>query len=682
MSNSKTKVIALFSAVILMLSGCNNADENIAAKTSALLEQTTALTENTEAVMDTKVQLSDFATEICNNCYFLEDTALPIQSLIALSDSKFVFLYSENDFEGTGASYISVMDLETGNSKEICIDENGFSTIAAISGHIAVMCANDGKLTIYNDELEKTDEHSLPLIIEEYYIITGINSELSEVHSSGNSINLIRIDDYGKLAIDERIFPAEDGYIFGEIAGSLSDDMLIVTEYNGDGERICLWDIKNGTKTRINPDCSPYSSYVIGNRIIGVDNESCKVNIYSQSHPNMEKSFAFPMDYSSIRCCDSKDNMYFVSFGTDKPTMKRYSLETGACTAEFAPAIESAGYIYYISEVGKYVVLMATLDEHTGIFVWEPKPVETEERDLAILTGADYGASAEELERSIETDYGIEIVSGEDAVRYFGGYAVKDETSELNIYNALQDIENVCSAFPVGFLEEMNDIYGDGAGISIYLTGRIIPDTSDSESISDAAAFTFLENEINRVIVIDITQNNIDITLAHELMHCIEDAIYTKGFWDYSLEMFERWEMLNPEDFRYTGTYTDENGLTTGYDVTEYIGTTYYDGGDMPLDSVYFVDGYATSYAKEDKARIFENIFFSETTPLPDYFGSVNMQLKSAYLCACIREAFTCLEGVEACWEKSIDSDYTLDYFKESYNLDDYYYRISLEAVG
>ena len=102
----------------------------------------------------------------------------------------------------------------------------------------------------------------------------------------------------------------------------------------------------------------------------------------------------------------------------------------------------------------------------------------------------------------------------------------------------------------------------------------------------------------------------------------------------------------------------------------------------MPLDSVYFVDGYATSYAKEDKARIFENIFFSETTPLPDYFRSVNMQLKSAYLCACIREAFTCLEGVEACWEKSIDSDYTLDYFKESYNLDDYYYRISLEAVG
>ena len=95
MSNSKTKVIALFSAVILMLSGCNNADENIAAKTSALLEQTTALTENTEAVMDTKVQLSDFATQICNDCYFLEDTALSIQNLIALSDSKFVFLYSE-----------------------------------------------------------------------------------------------------------------------------------------------------------------------------------------------------------------------------------------------------------------------------------------------------------------------------------------------------------------------------------------------------------------------------------------------------------------------------------------------------------------------------------------------------------------------------------------------------------
>ena len=683
MNKSKIRGAVVFFTIVLLFSGCNeNDDKDVLNQSSTTTKQTVALSETAGSITENKVELSDFATEVSDNCYFIEGTELPIETVIGLDDNTFVFTYSEYNDDGTNISYLSVTDLETGKNKETCIGGKGYFTAVEISGYIAVMSADNGILTIYNTELEKTDEYFFSVTDNGVYLITYVNDDMAEVHGTDNTISLVRVNDFGKIQIEERTFYVEDEYFFGGIAGSLSDDVLVATDYNGDGEHIYLWDTKSGNKTQINPECSPYSAYVIGNRIIGVDNENYKVNIYDQKCPNMVKSFMFSENYSVVKCNDSEDNIYFVSAGEEIFSVKSYSLETGDCTAEFAPRLELPGYIYHIAELEDYVAFMATINECTGIFVWEPEPIEEKESDFAILTGESCAALAYELEKTIETNYGIEIFSGEDAIRYFGGYAVKDETGEKTIYNALQEIDRVYSKLPVGFIDEMKGAYGEGAIMSIYLTGTIIPDKSESESISDAAAFTFLENEMNHVIVVDITLSGIDKTLAHELMHCIEDVIYTKGFEGFDLEMFERWEMLNPFDFRYAGTYTDENGNTIGCDVTEYIGTSYYIGGDMPLDNVYFVDGYATSYAKEDMARIFENIFFSESIPLPDYFGSVNLQLKSAYLCACIREAFNCLEGVEACWEKSINTDCTLDYFKENYDLDDYYYRISLEAVG
>lgn len=174
-------------------------------------------------------------------------------------------------------------------------------------------------------------------------------------------------------------------------------------------------------------------------------------------------------------------------------------------------------------------------------------------------------------------------------------------------------------------------------------------------------------------MVVDINQYSIEENLAHEFMHAIEDVILTKSFSDEgNIENFERWNSLNPEGFDYLYTYTDEDGTTIGstYTESDYVGTYYYEGGDIPVDNIYFAEEYSTTYRTEDIATIFDEIFMSSEEPLPDYFQSENIQLKAAYICACIRDAFECMEGKSVCWEKDINPEYTLDYFRENHDKD------------
>lgn len=676
----KTAIAALLSAMIL--SGCGATDNALATETTtAQTDKTAEATESTQAQPENKINLSELGTRVGEQYYYLGITEDYIENILSLDSSRFVVLHSQAGYDVSDSAFVTVFDLMTGEKNQLIVDEGSYATIATISGHIAVMRANNGTLTVYNDKLEKTDEWTFPMNDETVNAIIHLSEDKAAVRGIDNKISLVEVDESGKLLIDEKTYKPDEGFHLGSVSGLWEDRTLVVTEYNERVEHLYLWNTQSGEKTRINPDCQVYSSYVIGNRVVGVNDSDFEVKIYSNEHPSIVKSFGYPDNFTAISCADSNDHIYFATAAESIQTLKRYSLQTGELKGELISDAQSDCYFYYISEVGDYVVVGGTVDGRSGVFVWEPKAQQTQ-GELTALIGDEGIALAEELEEEIEKSYGIEIYTGEDAVRCFGGYAVRDEKGSRNIINALREIESVYAELPEGFIDEMMSAYGEEAKLSIYLTGDIIPDESYSESISDAAAFTYLESGTNHIIVVDITQTDIDSTIAHELMHCIEDAVYSL---EYSkgkdFETFERWNMLNPPDFTYVGTYTDEDGNTTGYDVTEYTGT-YYQSMDAPLDSVYFVDGYATSYAREDMARIFENIFFSEKTPLPDYFDSVNLRLKSAYLCACIREAFDCMEGVEACWEESLDDNYTLEYFKENYDLEAYYENLYAEAMG
>ena len=99
---------------------------------------------------------------------------------------------------------------------------------------------------------------------------------------------------------------------------------------------------------------------------------------------------------------------------------------------------------------------------------------------------------------------------------------------------------------------------------------------------------------------------------------------------------------MNPADFDYYWTYHYEDRDTLQY--------TYY--GDS--DNVYFIDAYSKSFPSEDRARIFENLFWNETRE-EGYFEEPNLKAKGQYLCALIHGAFRSMTAdTEVPWEKAV----------------------------
>ncbi len=694
---SKKKTIALLTAAMLLCGCSGNTPTDTTQNTSSTTttDTTTAqsadLFGSTEPTTAPTAEITDFAEEISDGFFKLDGFDYSPNSVVALDKKTLAVVYSkitpDMDYPSEG-SFAAVLNLETGERKEIALTNElyDYPEGYAVNGHLAVMSASECKLTIYDKSLNKTCEHSFTENPDIWLSLYPTDEDTVAVQGFDNGkITLATVDDGGRLSLEEKELPEIEGHTISYIAGGIPDSKLAITASDENWKnRLFLWDTDSGETVGLNID-DPAKTMFFGDNIVYDDSKLGKISIYSKNEPNMVKSFSYPVGYNTVftATVSGNKNIYFSRCDEENVSIKAYSLETGACVAETDISFP-CGDIYRAAEFGESVCFGGGMNTESGVYLWTPEEKTPEKSDFPILTESDYGQLADELAQKIKDEYGIDVHYGTDGVAYFTGYAVVAETNERLIYSAMQTVERFCSKFPDGFFEELKNGYGSDGEISIYLTGRIIPDPNESESISDAAAFTFLENTNRRVLVVDIAGTDIEQTIAHEFMHAIESVITERDAWGYGepLEAFERWPMLNPEGFEYVYAYTDENGETTGFGATDYVGSNYYEGGEMALDDVYFVDGYATSYMTEDIARIFEHIFISDTVPLPDYFASKNMQLKASYLCACIREAFDCMEGAEVCWEASLSSDYSLEYFKSNYDLDAYYANLYLNAAG
>ncbi len=433
----------------------------------------------------------------------------------------------------------------------------------------------------------------------------------------------------------------------------------------------------------------PDSEYAIAfdGKIIFKDLDSDYIKVFDPDFPELVKTISTPdYTYSPAYAYGSKHILFYISPYYEeeytKLSLSCYDIENGTViSATEAEMNTDYGMVYCAAEGDGKIFLIVPDGGANKLIVWEPQALPIEPGYNAIA-GKDLDSENNNLAKKIKEKYGVDIYYGKDGVRFFNGYAAVAETNEENINNALMTFDGFFGKFPEGFFSELSEKSTSYDKISVYFTGKIIPDHNESQSINDAMAFVFNESN-EQIMVIDITQTwGLKKTVAHEFMHIIEDAMYDIAYnsdaWR-DLEMFQRWNMLNPDDFEYYYSYTDEYGNTMGYNADN-VGSMYYDGCGMDIDTIYFVDGYSMTYPNEDRARIFENIATCSPETLPEYFKGVNMQLKAAYLCACIRECFDCItDDTAVFWELSIDPKYNMDYFTENYDIESYW---NDEAVG
>lgn len=158
----------------------------------------------------------------------------------------------------------------------------------------------------------------------------------------------------------------------------------------------------------------------------------------------------------------------------------------------------------------------------------------------------------------------------------------------LSISRALNGVEQALSNYPDGFFRQFRTESQD-SGIYFMLVGPI-----GSDDPINVAAFEYGSGP-REYIGLDISFYELTGNLYHEIWHATENKIFNttfSGFYDGS------WEQCNPEGFEYRYEYnlSDPEGNLWRWTFT---------GGDSEY---YFVDDYAKTYPKEDRARIMEYV--------------------------------------------------------------------------
>lgn len=320
--------------------------------------------------------------------------------------------------------------------------------------------------------------------------------------------------------------------------------------------------------------------------------------------------------------------------GENEIRLDYYDLETGMRTscltleADGGPAGIAAG----MDDTQVYILL-----ENGLLYRWDVTALES--GDTGTYVGARYTlenqdteglAACEAFAQKLESQYGVKIIIGNEAVEVgYWEYVLETEYQAPLIRKELETLEQLLSVYPEGFLGATAESSADGAlRICLVRSLRGSPESGSTEAL-DAAYYWVDEKPYVVLAVARVTER----VLYHELFHIIETKVYSDS------QIYYEWNKLNPEGFTYDYNYNDWKTR----EESEYL-----------LDETRaFIDSYAMSFPREDRARIME---YAMTEGNESYFQSETMQEKLYQLCLGIRKAYGLEKSEESyLWEQYLD---------------------------
>ena len=219
--------------------------------------------------------------------------------------------------------------------------------------------------------------------------------------------------------------------------------------------------------------------------------------------------------------------------------------------------------------------------------------------------------------------FGVEILIWKDAAATApDDHIFTPEHMTQACEDSLAQLEKLLSQFPEGFFTET-----PGGKLQIALL-RGIAGEPEWGSLEQSTRLQFWNGDVP--VMAFVTGEDISGDFYHAAAHFIDTLVLSK-----SSALYE-WERLNPKDFSY------DNSYITNLQRTD---TAYVEGEDR-----YFIDMFSMSYAKEDRARIFEYACLESNE---EYFKAPVIQEKLRRICKGIRTAFG-LKKVETTflWEQ------------------------------
>lgn len=225
---------------------------------------------------------------------------------------------------------------------------------------------------------------------------------------------------------------------------------------------------------------------------------------------------------------------------------------------------------------------------------------------------------------SLEKRFSVDFLLWTDAVQMAPENQTFVGEHMVQVYERfLAQLEQTLAIFP-------DDFYKMATGeqqLQIALV-RSISGDPEKGSLPNSTNLMFWKGDVP-VIVLALG-DDMERAFYHAAAHLIDTQVLSKS------TAFYEWNTLNPDGFAY------DNDYIINLDKTD---TTYAEG-----DNRYFIDVYSMSYAREDRATIFE---YGCIEGNEAYFRSTVIQEKLRRICKGIREAFDLEEIAEAfAWEQ------------------------------
>ena len=295
-----------------------------------------------------------------------------------------------------------------------------------------------------------------------------------------------------------------------------------------------------------------------------------------------------------------------------------YDLETGRRTASVTVPGNSQLCTAGVGTDGR-IWLMCTQDDAPALLSWDSAASQV--TDDAIYTSPqftrkepDYDglAACSVYAQELGEKYGIEVRIYRDAVAQKPwDYTLEYEYQTPVLRRELEQLDQALASFPEGFLAKLTQKL---TALRICIV-RSATGTPASGSLSAVNGLQFREGTDAYIIL--CADQDTRTALYHELFHLIDTVVLT------SSTAYDRWDTLNPPDFQYDNDYLANRNRD---------GSAWLTPGEA-----YFVDTYSMSFAKEDRARIFEN---AATDGHAQLFAAPVLQAKLKLLCTGIRDAF------------------------------------------
>lgn len=236
----------------------------------------------------------------------------------------------------------------------------------------------------------------------------------------------------------------------------------------------------------------------------------------------------------------------------------------------------------------------------------------------------------------IEEEFGITILLSAQCAYPAEGcefpMVTTDQVEWMNetwyIADALNILRRTLELYPEGFFGQFRD--NGNNGILVLLV-------EDIQSANNAIGVSYYMSNWYPIAV-DITSYDLMSTYCHELWHATENFIT-----DHDYEIFNdgTWEEMNPSGFWYSYDTTMDYIYETEW--------TYFDG--WYGTGSYFVDSYARTNAKEDRARLMEYImaYEEETRSMME---APALYEKAGFMCDAIRKVFDTTGWENVWWER------------------------------